>query len=86
MLKIPPDRLSADALRGLIEDYVTRDGTDYGEVELSLEQKAGAALRQLRSGEVVIVYDPGTETTTLVSCEQFQPDCYQGDKQGPDPG
>ncbi len=86
MLQIPPDRLSADALRGLIEDYVTRDGTDYGEVELSLEQKAGAALRQLRSGEVVIVYDPGTETTTLVSREQFQPGWHHGDKQGPDSG
>ena len=73
MLKIPVDRLTDEALSGLIEDFVTRDGTDYGEVELSLEQKAGAVRRQLHSGEVLIVFDPVTETTGLVTREHYQP-------------
>ena len=38
-LVIPAEQLSADALQGLIEEFITREGTDYGEVEWSLDQK-----------------------------------------------
>jgi uncharacterized protein YheU (UPF0270 family) len=72
MLQIPLDRLSDEALCGLIEDFVTRDGTDYGEVEFSMEQKAEAVRRQLQSGDVLIVFDPGTATTSLLSREQYR--------------
>ncbi len=81
MLRIPVDRLSDTALRGLIEDFVTRDGTDYGEVELSLEQKASAVRRQLRSGDVVIVFDQGSETTSLLTREQYQIDRRKASEQ-----
>ena len=36
---IPYDQLSIEALKGVIEEFVTRDGTDYGEIEVSLEIK-----------------------------------------------
>ena len=38
-IEIPPQQLSAEVLDALIEEYITREGTDYGEVEYSLEQK-----------------------------------------------
>ena len=38
-LKIPYNQLSAEALRGIIENFVTRDSTDYGDIEISLETK-----------------------------------------------
>lgn len=60
------DQLSPEALRGLVEEFVTRDGTDYGTVERSLEEKIARVLAQLRAGEVRIVFDPGTETANLV--------------------
>lgn len=41
-MMVPWDQLSAEALRGLIEEFVTRDGTDYGEVEVPLERPGGA--------------------------------------------
>jgi uncharacterized protein YheU (UPF0270 family) len=44
-LKIPYDQLSPEALQGVIEGFVTRDGTDYGEVEISLETKVAQALK-----------------------------------------
>ena len=69
-LTIPLDSLSPDALNGLIEEFVTRDGTDYGEREHSLEEKKSAVLIQLRRGEVVIVFDSESETCNLV---RYQP-------------
>jgi uncharacterized protein YheU (UPF0270 family) len=60
------DDLSAGALRGLVEEFVTRDGTDYGAVERSVEEKIADVLAQLRAGEARIVFDPGTETANIV--------------------
>jgi len=66
MINIPFEALSAEALDGVIDDYVNREGTDYGHREFDLEQKRAAVLRELTSGRAVITYDPDTETTTIV--------------------
>jgi hypothetical protein len=63
---IPADELRPDALCGLIEEFVTRDGTDYGAVEQSVAEKVAAVLAQLESGEARLVFDPETETTNVV--------------------
>jgi len=52
-LKIPYDQLNPEALHGVIEEFVTRDGTDYGEIEVSLETKIAQVLTQLKSGKAV---------------------------------
>jgi len=49
-VKIPYDQLSSEALQGVIEEFVTLDGTDYGEIEVSLETKISQVLGQLKSG------------------------------------
>lgn len=69
MLIIPYEQLSGAALRGLLEEFVTRDGTDYGVQEVSTESKLEQAMAQLRRGDVVIVFDEDSETTALVSRE-----------------
>jgi len=66
MINIPFEALSAEALDGVIDDYVNREGTDYGHREFDLEQKRAAVLRELTSGRAVITYDPDTQTTTIV--------------------
>ncbi|MDB6089545.1 MAG: YheU family protein [Gammaproteobacteria bacterium] len=58
--------LSEDALRGVVESFVLREGTDYGEKEFSLDQKLAHVIRQLERGEAQIVFDPGTETIDIV--------------------
>jgi uncharacterized protein YheU (UPF0270 family) len=63
---VPPQRLSADVMRRLVEEVVTRDGTDYGAVERTLEEKIRDVTRQLHRGEVVIVYDHSSGTTNIV--------------------
>lgn len=66
---IPHDRLSQDALQGLIEEFVTRDGTDTGFTDGSLAENVEMVIRQLNRGDVFIVYDEGTETTNIVPKE-----------------
>jgi len=65
-MKIPFDQLSLEALHGVIEEFVTRDGTDYGEVEIPLEIKINQVLNQLKSGKAVIVFDPESETCNIL--------------------
>jgi len=65
-VEIPPDALGAEALRGLIEAFVSREGTDYGERERTLEEKVAEVRRQLERGEARIVFDPDTETVNLL--------------------
>lgn len=65
-VEIPHTELSAEALRGVVESFVLREGTDYGESEFSLEQKVSQVLRQLERNEARIMFDPDTETVTLI--------------------
>jgi len=68
-VKIPYDQLSPEALQGVIEEFVTRDGTDYGEIEVSLDTKISQVLGQLKSGKAVIVFDQGSETCTILKSD-----------------
>ncbi|MDA0688565.1 MAG: YheU family protein [Proteobacteria bacterium] len=65
-MEIPYTALSPDALRGVIEEFISREGTDYGEQEFTLEDKIGQVRSQLESGEVVLTFDEETETCNLV--------------------
>ena len=65
-LVIPHGELSADALQGVIESFVLREGTEYGEHDYSLEQKVAHVLRQLERGEARVVFDADTETVDIV--------------------
>ncbi len=68
-IEVPPDRLDADVLQALLEEYASRDGTDYGEVELTLEQKTGNLRRQLERGELLILFQTETEHWDLVGAD-----------------
>lgn len=64
---IPHEQLSSDTLQGLIEEFITREGTDYGHEEVSLDTKVAQVLRQLQRGDVVIVFDPSSESVSLLT-------------------
>jgi uncharacterized protein YheU (UPF0270 family) len=68
-VEISPDTLSVEALRGIVEAQVNREGTDYGAVERSFEQKVADVMRQLERGEARIYYDPETESVNIVADE-----------------
>jgi len=62
MLQIPPDHLSADVLDALIEEFVTRHGTDLTDADT----KAAQVRARLLSGEIVITWDEKTESANIV--------------------
>jgi len=64
--RIPVNRLSPVALQGVIKEYVTRDGTDYGDAEISLEQKIKYVRDRLKDGSAVLIFDDKTETTNIL--------------------
>ena len=63
---IPHRELSPEALRGVMESFVLREGTDYGEREVSLEQKVAQVLRQLERGEAHIIFDATLQSVDIV--------------------
>jgi uncharacterized protein len=63
---IPHDNLTEEALHGLIEEFVTREGTDTGYTDGSLDENVKMVKRQLKHGEVLIVYDGDTQTANIV--------------------
>ena len=65
-MKIDVHSLSAEALQGIIENYVLQEGTDYGERDWSLIQKCEQVKRQLQRGEAVVDFDPVTETVNIL--------------------
>jgi uncharacterized protein YheU (UPF0270 family) len=66
---IPYHELSADALQGLIEEFINREGTDYGEVEYSLNDKVAQVQQQLQAQDIVIVYDAVMESVSLMGAQ-----------------
>jgi uncharacterized protein YheU (UPF0270 family) len=64
---IPQSALSLEALLGVIKEFVTREGTEYGAEEVSLETKIKQVQRQLDRGDIVIVFDQESESVDLVS-------------------
>ena len=65
-VEVPSDALPADTLRRLIEEFVTRDGTDYGATERHTDDKVAEVEGQLARGEARIVYDRETDTANIV--------------------
>ena len=66
---VPTDKISIEALEGLISEFILREGTDYGSREFTLEEKHAQIHKQLASGLIVIVFDPAEESASIVRKE-----------------
>ena len=63
---IPIADVAADTLLNIIQGFVLREGTEYGEVDVSLEDKVQQVLTQLKQGEVLLVYSELHETVNII--------------------
>ena len=70
---VPHTALAPDVLRAVIESFVLREGTDYGEKEYSLDEKVAHVVRQLDRGEAQIIFDPNSKTVDLVAIGASRP-------------
>ncbi|OTA19485.1 hypothetical protein Xbed_02340 [Xenorhabdus beddingii] len=72
-MMIPWQQLETETLLNLIESFVLREGTDYGEQEKTLEQKVQDIKRQLERGDVLLVWSELHETVNIMPKEMFRP-------------
>lgn len=63
--RIPVNKLSPQALQGVIEEFISRDGTDYGEIEVPVETIFRRVKDKLENGLAVLMFDDETETTNI---------------------
>ncbi len=68
-VEIPWRELSESALQGVIEEFVTREGTEYGEREVPLATKVEQVRRQLESGAILLFFDPESASCHLLRRE-----------------
>ena len=66
MLIIPYQDMQIDTLYAFIEEFVTREGTDYGDKVLSITEKVEQVLSQLNSGDVCLCYDESSESCNIL--------------------
>lgn len=67
-IEVPYQQIKPDTLRRMIQEFVTRDGADWGEVGCTLEDKVDQVLQQLRAKKVKVVFDLKSQTANLVAC------------------
>ena len=65
-LEIPYNELSPQALQGIIEHWILKEGTDYGDQEFSLAEKVESVMKQLKSGKAKIIFHPEEGLCELV--------------------
>ncbi len=71
-IEVPYNQLKPDTLRALVEEFITREGTDYGGVEVDLETKVMQVMGKLKKGEAAIVYDEKSETCNVVPRDELK--------------
>lgn len=74
MLIVPASALQPETLEALVEEFVTRDGTDYGDSEVSTAAKVAQVRRRLAGGEAVIVWDEDQQQGQIVPREALPAD------------
>jgi uncharacterized protein YheU (UPF0270 family) len=68
-MRIPPTLLSPAALRAVVEEFVSRDGTDHSSVGRRIE----TVMRQLDSGIVALFFDDTTKTCNILPVDEKPP-------------
>lgn len=69
---VPVENLSEEALHGLIDEFILREGTDYGAREFTLEEKHTQLKKQLNEGKILIVFDTAEQTASIIRKEQLR--------------
>jgi uncharacterized protein YheU (UPF0270 family) len=65
-IAVPYQQLSPTALRGVVESFVLREGTDYGSHEFTLDEKVAHVMQQLARGEARVMFDPVAGSVDIV--------------------
>lgn len=70
---IPLEQLSNETLTAIIEDFILREGTEYGAIDVSKQDKIAQVKKQLEQGSAVLVYSELHESVNILPSDQFTP-------------
>ncbi|MBC7370968.1 MAG: YheU family protein [Bdellovibrionaceae bacterium] len=70
-VEVPREVLSDDAFQSIIESFILREGTDYGAEEVSMSAKIHQIEKQLIKGDVKIVFDPNSESVSIITQREW---------------
>ena len=70
-MDIPYTELSEQALNAVLEEFATREGTEYGAREFTLEEKIARLRQQLEAGKIKLDFDPDSLTCNLVPVSEL---------------
>ncbi len=65
-VEVPYEQLEPETLENLIQEFVTRDGNDWGNVDGTLENKVNQVMQQLRKRQAKVVFDLQSQTANIV--------------------
>jgi uncharacterized protein YheU (UPF0270 family) len=68
---VPWQDINANTLNHLLEEFASRDGTDYGDYEISLADKVDQLKVQLQQKRILVVYSELHESVNIVPAEHF---------------
>ena len=71
MIEIRPNKLADEILVSIIEEFINREGTDYGKQEVKLDVQIKRARSKIMRGDVLIMFDPKTESCNLITKEEL---------------
>ncbi len=72
MIEVPWQDIAPETLEALLDEFVSRDGTDYGEIEVPQVRKIEQVRAQLRRGEVLIVFDEISESVNILARSDYR--------------
>ncbi len=72
MVVVPLEKIPSEPLLQLLEEFVTRDGTDYGVTEVTTDEKVRQVTRQLQQRKAFVVFDEATESLNIVTAEALR--------------
>lgn len=72
LIEVPWDALEAETLQRLVEEFVTREGTDYGQQEIDLSTKVQQIIHGLRNRQWLIIVDTAMQSTHIVDSTEWR--------------
>ena len=72
LIEVPFETLEAETLTAVIEAFVLREGTNYGAQDVALQTQIEQVKAQLRNRSAKLVFDPESETTSVITAKQFR--------------
>lgn len=71
-VRVPVERVPEEHLHALLEEYASRDGTDYGAEETCLEARVAHLLAQIRASKIQLLFDGDSEQWDILPADEAQ--------------